>query len=328
MTETVGVTGATGHLGSKLCLDLLNNGFEVKALYYNQSPFINKDGLRWVKGDVLNKEEVNSFISGCDYVIHCAAMISIDGDKNGSVNLVNVEGTRNVADSCIQKNVKRLIHVSSTHAVMEGPQSSPFDETREYKQKQHFPYDYSKACGEQCVLDFVSKGLLDALIVRPSGILGVPDHQPSLLGKAIIDMYKGRVPLLPEGGYNYVDLSDVSASIVAALTKGRIGEVYLLAGKYYSMKEFSGLLEEVSGKKMPSKVVPSWFLLGLVPFVRFYSLLTGKPTSFTKESIVTLKLGHENMRIDKAAMALGHSPKPLKESFEELLDWFEKKKWI
>ena len=327
MKETVGVTGATGHLGSKLCIDLVDLGYKVKAMHCNQSPSVDLSEVFWVKGNVLYEETIGAFVEGCDYVIHCAASISIDGDKDGSVQLINVEGTKNVLKCCVKHNVKRLIHVSSTHAVLEGPQASPFDESRPYKEKEHFAYDYSKACGEQFVLEYAAEGL-DAIVVRPSGIIGSPDDQPSLLGKAVIDMYNGKVPLLPEGGYNYIDLSDVSASIIAALTKGQKGEVYLLAGNYYSMKDFARLLEEVSGKEMPKIIVPSWFLLGLIPFVRFYSFVTGKPSSFTKESIVTLKLGHKNMRIDKAIKDLGHSPRPLKESLEELLNWFEKKKWI
>ena len=326
--DTIGITGASGHLGFRLCQILADQGHQVKGLYFKSPPPVNLTNVDWVQGDILQDEVVNEFVLGCDFVIHCAAMISITGDKDGLVWATNVTGVSNVVNACLLHKVKRLVHVSSTHAVQEAPADVPFEETRPYKEAGDFTYDHSKATGEQLVLKHVEEDQLDAVVVRPSGILGQPDYRPSLLGQAIIDMYHGKIPALPQGGYNYVDLESVARSVVASIHKGDKGEVYLLTGKYYSMKEFAQVLGEVTGRPMPRLVLPAWLLIGVLPLVKGWSLLTGKPSSFTYESIMTLKNGHKDIRNDKASRVLGHNPTPLSESMQLLINWFKKERLI
>jgi dihydroflavonol-4-reductase len=328
MKEKVGVTGASGYLGLKLCDELVKKGYAVKGLFNQNKPPLNIEGACWIQGNILRSQDVQEFIAGCDFVIHCAALISIAGDQKGKVWETNVVGTDNIISACLQEKVKRLIYVSSTHAVKETPKNSPLDESRPYKDKNDFAYDYSKATAEQLVLKAVDKDQLNAVVVRPSGIIGFPDFRPSLLGQAIINLYKGKIPVLPQGGYNYVDLENVTNSIIASLKKGGAGEVYLLSGKYYNMREFSQILGNVTGRKMPWIVLPSWILLGVLPFVFLYSLVTRSNSSFTYESIITLKNGHQDIKHDKASDILGHSCKPLSASLEELINWFQKEKLI
>src|SRR5690606_33606450 len=190
------------------------------------------------------------------------------------------------------KKVKRLIHVSSTHAVIELPFETPFDESRAYKQKGAFAYDFSKSTGEQIVLKAVKENLLDAVIIRPSSVIGLYDFKPSEIGKALLDFYNQKIPMLPPGGYNFIDVRDISKSIVTAIEKGKKGEIYLLSGVYYSLKDFAQIVKKVSGKKVPKIVMPFWFLKGLLPVVKVYGKVKKAAPIFTIEAITALKLGH------------------------------------
>jgi len=328
MKETIGVTGASGHLGFELCQTLTDKGYLVKGLFFQTPPPLDLEKALWVQGDILKADVVRDFVLGCDYIIHCAARISITGDEDGLVWETNVTGVQNVVNACIEQRVKRLIHISSTHAVKEAPASQPFNESRPYKVSSDFIYDHSKAVGEQLVLKQVAENHLDAVVVRPSGIVGAPDYRPSLLGHAIMDMYRGKIPVLPQGGYNYVDLGSVVNSIVSCIKNGVKGEVYLVTGQYYSMKDFAKVLGDVTGKRMPTVVLPTWFLLSILPLVKLWSFITKKPSSFTYESILTLRNGHKDIRCDKAVRTLGHNPQPLSDTMGQLVKWFQKEKLI
>ena len=295
--QTVGVTGASGQLGNVVCRVLLDRGYHVKAFY---------------------RDDKTALI---DFVVHAAAIISIHGDPTGIVHKTNTEGPKNVVEACIKQKVKRLIHVSSTHAVVELPFSTPFDETRAYKEKGAFAYDFSKTTGEQLILDYVRQGKIDAIVVRPSSVIGLYDYKPSEIGKALLDFYNQKIPMLPPGGYNFIDVRDISNSIVTAIDKGKIGEVYLLSGKYYTLKQFAAIVQKLSGKKVPKIVMPFWFLKSILPFVKLYGRIKKAAPIFTIEAITALKLGHPDMVNKKAQITFGHTCRPLEETIADFYDW-------
>lgn len=324
----VGVTGASGHLGNVICRVLIQRGFQVRVLFRKDKKSFEDLDAELFSGDVLDKDAVEKFVNGCDYIIHCAAIISIHGDPTGIVFKTNTEGPKNVAEACLKYNVKRMIHVSSTHAVMELPFETPFDETRPYKQRGSFAYDFSKSTGEQLMLDYFRNRNLDGCVVRPSSVVGPFDFRPSELGKALLDFYNRKIPMLPPGGYNFIDVRDISETIVNAIEKGRRGEVYLLSGQYYSMKNFAKIIHEATGKKVPKLVMSFWFLRMILPFVKLYGKMKKANPVFTIEAITALKLGHPNMSNEKAKKELGHVCRPLKETLADFYKWNIERKVI
>jgi len=324
----IGVTGASGHLGNVVCRKLVEKGYTVKALFHKDQSALLDLNVELIQGDILNVSDVENFVSSCDVIIHSCAIISIHGDPTGIVHKTNTEGPKNIVEACIKKGVKRLIHISSTHAVMELPFELPFDEQRPYKQKGSFAYDFSKATGEQLVLNYVKEGKIDALVIRPSSVIGPYDFKPSEIGKAVLDFYRQKIPVLPPGGYNFIDVRDISTSIVTAIEKGRTGEIYLLSGEYYSMKNFAGVIHKVSGKKVPKIILPFWFLKALLPFVKWYGKIKKAAPIFTIEAITALKLGHPNMDNQKAVRELNHQCRPLQETIRDFYEWHKQQKTI
>ena len=317
----IGVTGAAGHVGNVVCRILADQGHTVKAFYYKDKAGLEGVNVELCQGDVLDKESVDRFVKGCEVVIHSAAIISIHGDPTGIVFKTNTEGPRNILESCIEHGVRRLLHLSSTHAVMERPLDTPFDETRPYKQKENFAYDFSKATGEQIMLEAFRSGRIDGCVLRPSSVVGVHDYKPSKIGTALLDFYNRKIPMLPEGGYNFIDVRDVSQTIVNAIEKGRTGEIYLMSGEYYSLKDFAKEVQDASGVKTPKRVMPYWFLKMILPFVILWGKITKAAPVFTIEAITALKLGHPNMSNQKASEELGHQVRPLSETLKDFYQW-------
>lgn len=321
----VGITGASGHFGNVLCREFIAQGHKVKALYHSDtSAFRNLDIAKF-QGNVLDKNSLIEFVKGCNVIVNSAAIISIHGDPNGIVFRTNTEGPRNILELAIEFNVKKLIHVSSTHAVIEHPLNKPFDETRAYKTAKSFAYDYSKASGEQIMLDAFRSGNIEGIIVRPSSIVGPFDFKPSELGKALMDFKERKIPILPPGGHNFVDVRDISAAVINAVEKGKNGEIYLLSGKYLSLKELASLVTKVTGVKTPKMVMPFWFMQFILPFVKLYGKITGAAPVFTKEAIYALKNGHPNMDNTKAKEELNLTCRPMEETLRDFYAWQKEK---
>ncbi len=321
MNKTVAVTGASGHLGNVVCRLLVEKGYKVKALYNTRSESIKDIPLEMIQGNVLNKDDLSRLIEGCGIVINCAAVISINGDPTGLVYKTNTEGPKNVLEVSINKGVKRLIHISSVHAVMELPADTPFDETRPYKTSSGFIYDYSKAMGEQMLQQKSSLTLPEIVILRPSGIIGPYDFKTSEFGKALIKFYHRKIPVMPVGGFNFVDVRDVAASVISAMDKGKKDEVYMVTGKYYAMKDIAIMIQKVTGKKTPRSTMPYWFLKSLLPVISLYSKITKSEPLFTIASIDALKYGHPNIDNSKAIAAFGHTIRPFEESIRDFYNW-------
>lgn len=319
----IAVTGASGHLGNTVCRVLLEQGFSVNALYNSDKNALYDLQVNAIQGSVLNQESLTDFLQGCDAVIHCAAIISINGDPTGIVHKTNTEGPKNIAEVSKKLGVKKIIHVSSVHAVLEHPFDSPFDETRAHKQQGSYAYDYSKARGEQLLFETTKNSKTQAVVVRPSLIIGPYDFKPSEIGKALLDFYRGKIPALTAGGYNYIDVRDVANSIVAALEKGRNGEIYHLTGNYYTVKDLAETVKKVTGKKVPGMVLPFWILKMSLPFIRMQSKLTGAAPVFTREALDALKYGHKNMVSTKAQYELGHTFRQLEESVADYYEWMK-----
>ncbi|HMT30121.1 MAG TPA: NAD-dependent epimerase/dehydratase family protein, partial [Bacteroidia bacterium] len=192
-------TGANGHIGNVICRFLTEQGYSVNAMYHSDTTALKGLPVTLFKGSVLNKEDLLRLFSNCDIVINCAAIISIHGDPDGIVFKTNTEGPANVLEVAIKSGIKKIIHISSVHAVEEEPLSLPFDEKRPYKKATAAVYDYSKAMGEQFLLNSGNTNAPEVVILRPSAVIGPFDFKPSEMGKALIQFYNEKILALPEG---------------------------------------------------------------------------------------------------------------------------------
>ncbi len=317
------VTGASGHIGANLVKQLLADGRSVRALYHRSKGLLEDESIDWVQGDVRDKDTLLNAFKGAETVFHLAAMISIEGDLDGLVNAVNVEGARNVAQACLTCGVKRLVHFSSIHAFNQSPLNEVLDETRARATGQHHnAYDRSKAAGEAKVREVIAQGL-DCVFVHPSGVIGPFDGEPSRMGQVFLDLYHGALPALIDGGFDWVDVRDVVSGAVAAETQGRCGENYLLTGKWRSVKDLADIAAGITGKKRPTMVTPMWLARGWAPFQAALDRMRGKRPLYTSESLEALRA---NKQVDhgKAERELGHAPRPIEESIKDIYAWFEK----
>lgn len=323
----VAVTGASGHIGSAVCRHLIAQGHEVVALVRKDVAAIQDLPLKMMQGDVLNRESLIAFMQTCDAVIHTAAAIDLSYPFNQKVYDINVTGTKNVLEVAKETGIKKIVHLSSIHAFSHSPHNIPLDESREFVSDSALFYDRTKRNGHKLALETARSGMF-VVVVCPTSAAGPPDHKPSKLGKAVIDIYKGYVPAVIEGGFDFADVRDIAVGIVAALTKGISGETYILGGKYYTIQQFAEIVLEQKGSKKKLKLLPMTVAKAVLPFIRFYSLVTGKPPLYDKPYLDILKDGNKNVLSIKAQRELGYQSRELKETLTDTIQWFKNSGWI
>jgi len=323
----VAITGASGHIGSCLTRELIKRGDKVKVLIHNTNSSLQDLDVEIVKGDLLNKNSLEKLCSEVDVVFHLAAKIAIDKSERDLVYKTNVEGTQNLIDVCISAGIQRFIHFSSIHAYDPHPLDEVLDETRAYIGKTKLVYEKSKAESERIVLDSVSKGL-NASVLNPTAVVGPFDFQGSYLGQALIKIYQNKLPMLVPGGYNWVDVRDVVDGSISAISKGRIGETYILSGHYLSLKELSLLISKISKKRIPQFLAPLFLAKVGLPFINLYSNITKDHPLYTGESLHILKNSNKFISNEKAKKEFGYEPRPLFDTLKEAFAWYKQNGFV
>lgn len=312
------VTGASGHVGYNLVRALRDAGHTVRAVVPGPTPVLAGLGVEVVYADVRHAETLRAAFRGADTVFHLAARISIDADRDGQVHAVNVWGARNAAEAARTGGVRRFVHMSSVHAYdLAHPGVIHEDSARAGAHSA--AYDRSKAQGEAEVQHAVAKGL-DAVILNPVGILGPGDHGSSHTGRGLLDIARGRVPVVPEGGFQFVDVRDVVHAAMAAAARGRRGANYLLPGTWVSSLDFAReVLSHVGGR--PPRVLPARVFRGAARVLTAGARALRRDSVLTPEMVQTLQ-STPHISGARAAEELGHRPRPLRDSVRDSVAWY------
>ena len=232
------ITGANGHLGNTLIRILRKTEVEIRGLLLPTEHRKERENIHYFHGDVRDTDTLSSLFEGLSdaevIVIHTAGIIDIAGTVSSQMYAVNVEGTRNIVKLCQEYGVKRLVYVSSVHAIPEKRWSVQREVHHFSPEEVVGGYAKTKAEATQLVLDAVSEGL-DAVVVHPSGIIGPYDSSENHLVQMITDYIRGKLPACVRGGYDLVDVRDVAAGCIAAAEKGRTGECYILSNRHYEI---------------------------------------------------------------------------------------------
>ena len=318
------VTGGTGHIGNVLVRKLMEKGEEVKVIVPEFEDFESLKGLEVevISGDVRNVDSLIKAFEGASIVYHLAGIVTITSENEDLVYQVNVEGTKNVVDACLRNNVKRLVYVSSVHALKEPPHGTSIDETCVYDAEcNKGNYDKSKTLASLAVLKGIDRGL-DAVLVCPSGVIGPYDYKISQMGHLIINFMKGEMKAYIEGSYDFVDVRDVAEGLILACENGKKGESYILSGEKISVHELYLELEKITGIKAPSFKAPLWIVKGIVKISPLYYKFTGKEPLFTSYSLETVT-SNSKISYSKACNDLGYSPRPINESIKDSVEWIK-----
>jgi len=322
------VTGAAGHLGSAVTKALNENGNAVYAFCLPDEKHLPQgEHVKVFFGNVCDIKSLSAMFENCAReseitVIHCAGIVSISSKFNQKVYDVNVNGTKNIISLCAQYKVKKLIHVSSVHAIPELPAGEIISEVDHFSPENVFGlYAKTKAEASQFVLDYIKCGH-DANIVHPSGIVGPGDFGRGHITQLIIDYYRGGLTSGINGGYDFVDVRDVANGILSCCKNGKSGECFILSGNYFKVYELLNLLHDITGKRKIKNILPLWFVKFTAPLSEIYYKILNQPPLFTSYSIFTLNT-NANFSREKAAKQLGYTVRPIKQTLADTIQWLK-----
>ncbi len=323
------VTGATGFVGSSIVRELLKDGVEVKVLVRENSDTRNIDGLdvEVAYGDIRDGESVKAALKGCDTFYQTAALIAWWVPDRKAFYDVNVEGTKTALNAALEQGVEKVVYTSSALAIGCHGADRPANEEAEFnlwKTGEH--YCISKYLGEVEAKKICEKGL-PLVIVGPCGVVGVRDIKPTPSGKIIIDMLNKKIPAYMDGGGNYVDVEDVARGHILAAHKGRIGERYILGNENMSVRDYFGLIGEVSGVEPPKLKIPYSVAIAMGYMYQFVASITRKPPLITAPGV---RIGSKYMAFDssKAVNELGFPQTPIRTTIEKAVNWFRENGYV
>ncbi|MET1054170.1 MAG: NAD-dependent epimerase/dehydratase family protein [Pedobacter sp.] len=312
------VTGATGFLGSELIVQLTRQGKKIRALKRQNSviPEILKGNLlvEWVLTEINDLASLDDAFEDITQVYHCAALVSFNPKDKAQLLKINIEGTSNIANLCVNYGA-RLLHVSSIAALGEAKKGKQIteDDYWEYDSKVH-SYAISKYEGEMEVWRSIAEGL-DAVIVNPAVIIGANAGYTG--SGAIFKLVKEGLKYYTGGATGIVDVSDVAKCMIALMESPVTAERFTISAENYHYKQFFSEIAAGFGVKAPAKEATPW-MLGLAwRALKVISLVTGKAPGLTSDaarSSMNISL-YSNEKIIKTT---GITFKPLHESIKEV----------
>jgi len=326
--QTVLVTGGSGFLGGWCLVELVRQGYRARTTVRDlaREPEVRAnvgsqvevgDRLTVLAADLTDDRGWATAVEGCDYVLHVASPFPPAQPKDPDELIVPArDGTLRVLRASLEAGVKRVVVTSSVAAVRNaGPDGASGGRALTEADwtdpdNQHLtPYTRSKTIAELAAWEYMrAQGAEDRLVtVQPGAIIGPllgGDRSYSL--QAIERMLSGRMPGLPRLGFSFIDVRDVAALEIGAMTAAdAAGQRLIAAGTFLWFSDVAEILRARLGedaRKVPRRRVPDVVLRVMAlfdPEIRSVAGELGRKTTYSLEN---------------AKRRVGWSPRPVDET--------------
>ena len=269
------VTGGTGLVGAHLLLHLVENGESVRAIYrkvetiqktkslfllYKKEVLFEK--IDWLQADITDVPSLELAFENVEYVYHCAALISFDPKNEDLIRKTNIEGTANIVNFCIVKNVKKLCFVSSIAALGDLKENEKIitEETEWNPEKPHCDYAISKYGAEMEIWRGQQEGL-NSVIVNPGVILGprIWEQGSGILFKKI----QSGLPFYTKGTMGFIAVTDVVKIMIQLMKSEVTSQRFTLITQNILFQDLFNSIADALKVKRPSIYI-SPILLGFL----------------------------------------------------------------
>jgi nucleoside-diphosphate-sugar epimerase len=323
--ETVLVTGGSGFLAGWCLVELLERGYnvrttvrdlareaEVRASIAPQTDA--GDRLRFFAADLLSDDGWEQAVDGCKYVLHVASPFPPQQPKDADELVVPArEGTLRVLNASLKAGVLRIV-VTSSIAAVDFPENSAHDRAlteddwTDPNNPSITPYTKSKTVAEQAAWALVDEHGERARMttVNPGAIIGPVLSKDRSYSIQVVERMLNGEPAVPKLGFNLVDVRDIAALQVRAMTAPAAGgERFIGVTEFEWMAEVAETLRAEMGdaaKKVPKITAPNFL-------IRAMALFDGALRSVTGQLGVRTEYSAE-----KAKSLLDWTPRPMRES--------------
>jgi dihydroflavonol-4-reductase len=314
----VAVTGASGLVGSSIVRKLIQSGISTRSILRSQSALgllaDIKESTEIIESDVLDMAGLGLALEGADAVIHAAGYVSFNSRNRDRIHEINVQGTTNVVNACLQLGTRKLIHISSVAALGRQRGSTTInEETRWVPGMPASDYATSKYMAEVEVFRGMEEGL-NVSLINPSVVLSAADGIRSS-SQLFNYVWKQRM-FYANVAMNYVDARDVAEMVTRILNGDYNGERFIANAGREDLKTVFELIGKRLEKRPPFIDVPKGLVSLAATVEQWRAGLSGREPMVSKESVAFLKekIVFEN---NKAKKVLGMEFQTL----ESTLDW-------
>ena len=292
------VTGATGILGSHVVLVLLQKGRKVVASkqpnsdlskiktlfsYYGNEALRLYESITWVDLDVRDQLMIEDALEGIDTVYHCAGFVSFNRNERKKMMDINEQGTRNMVNACLHKNIDALCHVSSLATINNLDYTEALTEQVFWKTSGHeSAYAISKYNAEREVWRGIEEGLR-AVIVNPGVILS-PGFGEQSSARLFETCAKGNW-FYTGGTTGYVSAADVAGCMLELTDTRQFGNRYIVIENNYAFKDIFTTVQAGFHKAPPFIKAGKWVLNLAWVADSLWSFVRGKNATVTRAII-------------------------------------------
>jgi nucleoside-diphosphate-sugar epimerase len=323
MRDTVLVTGGTGFIAGWCIAELLNGGYRVRTTVRNAAKqaavraaialhVTSTDDLMFCVADLTADAGWDAAVAGCAYVLHVASPLggSASDDANAMVAAAR-DGTLRVLRAATNAGVKRIVMTSAAATARPGDPTQISDESiwADPDDPQFDAYRRSKILAERAAWDFFASAprRTEFTTILPGAVFGPVQSKDGWGSVRIIQgLLNGRPPGLPRLGFWVVDVRDLAALHVRAMTApNAAGERFIGAGAFVWMADIAQALRTGLGERaarVPTRALPDFLVRTFalfVPQLRGLVPMLGRVNALTSE---------------KARRVLGFAPRPAAET--------------
>ncbi len=324
------ITGTTGLVGAHLALALLQKGEKVRGLFRSESAKSKTrnlfklhgkpelfDQIEWFQADILDIPALEKAFVGVEKVYHCAALISFDPKDEENLRKVNIEGTANVVNLCLDFGVRKICHVSSVAALGDLKEGEKVisEETEWNPEKHHSDYGISKYGAEMEIWRGWQEGL-ESVAVVPGIILG-PGFWNEGSGAIFSTIQKG-FPFYTVGSTGFVDVNDVVKAMISLMNSDISGERFIVVGEHLVLRDVAFAIADALKVKRPGINAKPW-LTSLAVFADWLSSIFGKKRKLFAETSEAFHR-HREFSNAKIVEALGFEFTPIQKSIEQTVE--------
>ena len=314
------VTGGTGFVGSYIIKELVEKKYAVRAIRRSKTlPFyISKeiwDKVEWLDCDILDIIALEQAMTGIDAVIHAAGVVSFLKKERKMMYQVNVEGTANMVNVALEKNIRRFVHISSVAALGRKENGAHVNEEKKWEEhKSNTHYAKSKYKAELEMWRSMGEGL-NGVILNPSTVLGFGDWNNSscAIFKKVYDEFRW----YSSGMNGFVCVEDLARATVLMMESGISEERFIVNGDTWSFKKLQEAIADGFNKRRPSRIATPLLMSIAWRMEKLQYFFTKRKPLLTKESarVAQSKTYFEN---DKLLNALkGFSFTPLEQTIQK-----------
>jgi len=295
------VTGGTGLVGAHLLLKLVEAGHPVRAIhrkgsdlervkrvfgYYRKDAAEKFNTIKWVEADISDIPALEIAFNDITHVYHAAALISFDPGDYKKLEKINTEGTANIVNLCIARNVQKLCYASTIGAIGRSINADNPNEETPWTPQEANVYGRSKHAAEMEVWRGSQEGL-PVIIVNPGVIIG-PGFWDSGSG-ALFTTAQKTYGFYPPGGTGFISVHDVVAMMVELMQSPIKNERYIAVAENWTYRKILAEISQELGAKPPTKELKFWQLEIGRWFGIIKNLFSNSGRTITKSHIRSLK---------------------------------------